>query len=261
MTATVGFHSQRLLGKVSVVTASTLGIGYAIAERLLREGSSVVISSRDQGNVDKAVATLRETVPNFPGQLVGRKCHVGSEEDRKALLEYTMDTFKKIDVLVSNHATNPIYGSILDLDQRAYDKIMDVNVKATVFLGIHAAKLMKPGGKIVIVSSIGGEHPLEGIGAYCISKTALFGVGKVLAKELGPKGLNVNVIAPGIIKTKFSEALHTNEKLVKHTIANTPVGRLGNPDDIAGVAAFLASDDSNFMTGEVLYATGGLCRL
>jgi|EP00161_Ancyromonas_sigmoides_P017785 dehydrogenase/reductase SDR family protein 4 len=249
----------RLLNKVSVVTAATKGIGFAIADRLLRDGATVVISSRGEANVNDALTELRTR--HDPARVHGTVCHVGDAASREKLIGDTMAQHGRIDVLVSNAAVNPIYGPLTATTPEAFDKIMDTNVKASLFLALEAKKHLQRGASVLFVSSIGGEMPLEGLGAYCVSKTALFGLSKVCAKEWGPEGIRVNCLAPGLIETKFSEALHTDPKIKAMIERNTPLRRFGQPEEMGDVAAFLVSDEARFITGETIFATGGLCRL
>ncbi|XP_065162455.1 dehydrogenase/reductase SDR family member 4-like [Atheta coriaria] len=247
---------NRLDGKVAVVTASTDGIGFAIAKRLAQEGAKVVISSRKQKNVDCAVEELK-------GQrldVAGFVCHVGKEEDRKNLMQCANQTFGGIDILVSNAAANPAVGGVLDCEEAAWDKIFDTNVKASYLIAKEALPYIRKrgGGSIVFVSSIAGFQPFGLLGAYSVSKTALLGLTKAAAQQLSTECINVNCIAPGIIQTKFSAALTESPTAQEATLSQIPMGRLGEVDDISGVAAFLVSDDARYITGETIVAAGGM---
>lgn len=247
--------NSKLNGKVAVVTASTDGIGLAIARDLGKNGSKVVISSRKQEHVSTAIKQLEDEGLDVRGTV----CHVGKAKDRAHLIDFTLKNFGAIDILVSNAGTNPIFGSILDTDEDAWDKIFDVNVKASFFLAKDFANEMtKNGGSIVFVSSIAGFHPLPGLGAYSISKTALIGLTKALSVECAKKNIRVNCVAPGIIKTSFSSALWSNESIKKQVLQQIPMGRIGTPEDVAGVVTFLASEDSSYISGETMLATGGM---
>jgi dehydrogenase/reductase SDR family member 4 len=197
--------ARRLEGKICVVTASTDGIGLAIAKRLGNEGAKIVVSSRKQTNVDEAVNTLKKQGID----VLGVTCHVAKESDRKKLFEETLKKFGGIDVLVSNAAVNPAVGSVLDASEEVWDKIFDVNVKAAFLL----AKEVKPfivqrgGGSVIFISSIGGYQPFDLLGAYSVSKTALFGLTKAAALDLVKDNIRVNCVAPGVIETKFSSAV------------------------------------------------------
>lgn len=275
---------QRLQGKVCVVTASSDGIGFAIAKRLGTEGAKVVVSSRKQSNVDEAVNSLKN---QGISDVIGITCHVAKEADRKKLFEETVKKFGGIDVLVSNAAVNPAVGSVLDAPEEVWDKIFDVNVKAAFLL----AKEVKPfivkrgGGSIVFISSIGGYQPFDLLGAYSVSKTALFGLTKAAALDTVKDNIRVNCVAPGVIETKFSSAvsiqhfdklvnkitdkintnckskqtfqLHSSESAKEATLSTIPMGRIGRPEEIGSVVAFLVSDDASFITGECIVAAGG----
>ncbi|KAL8177190.1 UNVERIFIED_CONTAM: Dehydrogenase reductase SDR member 4 [Gekko kuhli] len=194
-----------LADKVALVTASTEGIGFAIARRLGQDGAHVVLSSRKQANVDRAVAELQKESLSVSGLV----CHVGKAEDRQHLIDVALERHGGIDVLVSNAAVNPFFGSTLDATEDVWDKILDINVKATALL----VKLVVPhmakrgGGSIVIVSSIAAYSPFPGLGPYNVSKTALLGLTRTLAPELAPSNIRINALAPGLIRTKFSSAL------------------------------------------------------
>jgi dehydrogenase/reductase SDR family member 4 len=191
--------AKKLQGKICVVTASSDGIGYAIAKRLGIEGAKVVVSSRKQANVDEAVKSLKDL---GIVDVIGVTCHVAKESDRKKLFEQTIQKFGGIDVLVSNAAVNPAVSSVLDSTEEVWDKIFDVNVKASYLL----AKEVKPyiiergGGSIVFISSIGGFQPFDLLGAYSVSKTALFGLTKAAALECVKDNIRVNCVAPGVIE-------------------------------------------------------------
>lgn len=197
---------RRLEGKICVVTASTDGIGFAIAKRLATEGAKVVVSSRKQANVDEAVNSLKKEGLT---DILGVTCHVAKESDRKKLFDEAFKKFGGIDVLVSNAAVNPAVGSVLEATEEVWDKIFDVNVKAAYLL----AKEVKPyivkrgGGSVVFISSIGGYQPFDLLGAYSVSKTALFGLTKAAALDMVKDNIRVNCVAPGVIETKFSSAV------------------------------------------------------
>lgn len=197
---------KRLEGKICVVTASSDGIGFAIVKRLASEGAKVVVSSRKQANVDEAVKLLKNQGIT---DVLGVTCHVAKASDRKKLFEQTIEKFGGIDCLVSNAAVNPAVGSVLDASEEVWDKIFDVNVKSSYLL----AKEVKPyivkrgGGSIVFISSIGGYQPFDLLGAYSVSKTALFGLTKAASLDLVKDNIRVNCVAPGVIETKFSSAV------------------------------------------------------
>lgn len=196
---------KRLQGKICVVTASSDGIGFAIAKRLGVEGAKVVVSSRKQSNVDDAVKSLKTQGID----VIGVTCHVAKESDRKKLFEEAIKQFGGIDVLVSNAAVNPAVGSVLDAPEDVWDKIFDVNVKASYLLAKEVKQYIvkRGGGSIVFISSIGGYQPFDLLGAYSVSKTALIGLTKAAAADLVKDNIRVNCVAPGVIETKFSSAV------------------------------------------------------
>merc|ERR1712168_199408 len=252
----MSLHSKKHEGKVAIVTASTDGIGLAIAERLGLEGATVMVSSRKIDKVSAAVDDLKSK-----GVICeGIPCHVGSPVDRQALVDATVEKFGGIDILVSNAAANPHMGSILDCDEGSWDKIFDVNVKSALMLTQLCVPHMieRDGGAIVYVTSIAGYVPINLLGAYSVSKTALLGLTKVVSTAVCDENIRVNGIAPGIIKTKFSSALWQNEDVAERTMEQIPLGRFGEGKDIAGVTSFLCSDDAAYITGETIVAAGGM---
>jgi len=250
------YKCRRLDGKVAVVTASTLGIGLAIAERLGHEGAHVVISSRKQTQVDNAVQSLQKQGLSVFGMV----CHVANKDDRKRLLEKTVDKFGGIDILVSNAAVNPLFGPIFEATEDSWDKIFDINAKSAFFLSKEVVPYMEKrgGGSIVFVSSIGGYNPFELISLYSVSKTTLLGLVKAMVPHCLEKNIRVNAIAPGIIKTKFSAALWKDLENEKLAARNIPMQRLGTPEECAGAVAFLVSDDASYVTGETIVMAGGV---
>lgn len=253
---------RRHEGRVAVVTGGTKGIGLAVARRLGLEGAAVVLCSRREANVREAVAGLRAA---GVARVDGLVCHVGTEEARRRLVGEAVRLHGRIDVLVSNVATNPIYGPMLETtDERAWDKIMDVNVKAAFFLVRAAYRHMPRGGSVVIVASVGGYLPFADLGAYSVSKTALLGLTRALAPELGARGVTVNCLAPGVIKTRFSEALWKERDggraggAERPSPAGLPAGRFGTPDDCAAAVAYMSAPEASYMTGETVLVTGGM---
>jgi len=246
----------KLAGKVAVVTASTEGIGLAIAQNLGRHGASVMVSSRKAANVEKAVKQLQEEGLDVDGMV----CHVGKSDDRAALLDSTVKRWGGLDILVSNAAVNPYFGPILGCPEETWDKIFEINVKATFLLFKACVPLFEArgGGSAVFVSSIGGFQPIPFLGPYSVSKTALFGLTKALATEVASDNIRVNCIAPGIIKTKFAEALTDNETIAEKALETLPMGRFGAPEEMGGVVSFLASDEASYVTGETIVLAGGM---
>ncbi|XP_034243408.1 dehydrogenase/reductase SDR family member 4 [Thrips palmi] len=249
--------NPRLAGKVAIVTASTDGIGFGIARRLLREGASVVVSSRKQKNVDEAVKALQtEGLKSVTGIV----CHVGKKDDRSKLFEEAKKKFGGLDILISNAAANPTVGPVLDCEEDAWDKIFDINVKSAYLLSQEALPLLRKrgGGSIVYVASIAGLQPFPLLGAYSVSKTALLGLTKAAAQTLASENIRVNCLAPGVIKTKFAQAITEPETSRDVALQSIPMQRFGTPDEMGGVVAFLCSDDAAYITGETIVASGGM---
>jgi len=249
--------SKRLEGKVAIVTASSQGIGLGIAKKLVSDGAKVMISSRKASNVEEALKSFTdEEIKNIHGI----SCHVGNHEDREKLIEETLRQFGAIDILVSNAGTNPHFGPMLECSEDAWDKIFDVNVKSSFLLAKSVVPHMETqgAGSIVFISSIGGFHPIPMIMPYSVSKTALLGLTKALSFELGPENIRVNCIAPGIIDTKFSGALTSNEFIAEKALENAHIKRFGQPEDIGGIVSFLCSSDAAYITGENIVVGGGM---
>ncbi len=244
-----------LKGKVAIVTGSSKGIGKSIAQGLAECGASVVISSRKQEAVDIVAGEFVAKGLDA----IGVQCHIGDQEQRQALIARTMERYGRIDVLVNNAAINPYYGPLEGSDEAVFDKIMNVNVKAPWLLSNLVQPHMKSigGGSIINISSVEGVHPGFRLGLYSVTKSALIMLTKNQAKEWGRYGIRSNVVCPGLIKTKFSESLWSNETLVKGYNDVLPLGRVAEPDEMAGVVMLLASDAGSYMTGGVYTADGG----
>lgn len=242
--------------RVAIVTGGSRGIGRAIAEGLAAAGASVVPASRTQADVETVAERIRED----GGEAHAATVDVADRDSVDALVEETVDTYGGVDVVVNNAATNPVFGPLMDTDEQVFDKIMGVNVQGPLELCKRAVPVMRErgGGSVINISSIGGLHPESMLGLYSVSKGALISLTKVMAKEWGEDGIRVNAICPGLIRTKFSEALWSNEELVAENLKQQPIKRLGEPDDMAGLACFLASDAAAYCTGSVYVADGGL---
>ncbi len=245
-----------LKGKVAVITGSSRGIGRAIAEAMAQAGAKVVVSSRKA----EACSQVVDAITNAGGEAVAIPCNVSHEAQLRALIDGAITAFGRLDILVCNAAVNPYFGPMASMPGDAYDKIMNSNVKSTFLLANMAASHMADaeGGNIIIVSSIGGNQGSATLGVYGMSKAADFSLTKNLAVEWGPKRVRANCIAPGLIKTDFSRALWENPKLLKNVEEGTPLRRIGQPEDIAGVAVFLASDASAYITGQTIVVDGGI---
>lgn len=245
-----------LADRVAIVTASTKGIGFAIAKRLGLDGAKVVVSSRKENNVKSAVHSLRMEGIDVDGVVA----NVSSDVDRKQLMEFALERFGKLDILVSNAAVNPHYGDLMTVTDTQWEKLLSVNVKAALLLCQDALPhLEKSGnGNIVFVSSVAGYSPIEGIGAYSIMKTALLGISKSLSQSLAHRKIRVNTIAPGIIRTDFSKAIREDGPKQFDVDRLIPIGRYGEADECAGAVSFLVSDDARYMTGETIGINGGM---
>ena len=244
-----------LKGKVAIVTGSSKGIGKAIALGLAESGAKVVISSRKQEAVDAVVAEFRA----LGLEATGIQCHIGDPQERESLVAKTIEKYGGIDILVNNAAINPYYGPLEGSEEVVFDKIMDVNVKAPWLLSNMVLPSMKKkgAGSIINISSVEGLRPGFGLGLYSATKAALIMLTKNQAKEWGRYGVRSNVLCPGLIKTKFSEGLWNDEKLVDRFTKSLPLNRIANPDEMAGMVLLLASDAGSYMTGGVYVADGG----
>jgi NAD(P)-dependent dehydrogenase (short-subunit alcohol dehydrogenase family) len=245
-----------LTGKVAVITGSSRGIGRSSAELLAKLGAKVVISSRKAD----ACAEVASGIKKAGGDAHVIPCNISRREEVEALISGTTKHYGRIDILVCNAAVNPYYGPLLDIKDEAFDKIMNSNVKSNIWLCALAIPPMaeRGSGSVVIVSSIGGLRGSTVIGAYGISKAADFALCRSLAGEWGPRGVRVNCVAPGLVKTDFAKALWEDEERLKRRCATTPLRRIGEPDEIAGAVAYLGSDASSFMTGQTIVVDGGV---
>ncbi len=244
-----------LTGKVDIVTGGTKGIGLAIASALAEHGASVVVSSRRQVSVQAAAQEIR----TIGGDATAISCHMGDPQQIEALMSGTVDHYGGVDIVVNNAATNPVYGPILETDDRVFDKIVDVNIRGPLELAKAAYPVMvdRGGGSIINICSVAGVSPEWGLGLYNMSKAALISLTKVMAQEWGPQGIRANAICPGLIKTKFSTALWEDEEALKGFEERIPMGRIGQPEDIASLAVYLAAPGASYCTGSVFTVDGG----
>jgi NAD(P)-dependent dehydrogenase (short-subunit alcohol dehydrogenase family) len=244
-----------LSGKVAVVTGASRGIGRAIAERLAEHGARVVVSSRKLDACETVAAGIRSR----GGEALPLACHIGRKEELQSLVDTTNRQWGRIDVLVCNAATNPYFGPAAGMSDEAYDRVMNTNVRSNFWLcNMVAPQMAERGdGSIIIVSSIGGFQGSDVIGVYCISKAADMQLARNLAVEWGTRNVRANCIAPGLIRTDFARALWENPAILSQSVANTALRRIGEPDEIAGAAVFLASPAGRYTTGQTIVVDGG----
>jgi NAD(P)-dependent dehydrogenase (short-subunit alcohol dehydrogenase family) len=247
-----------LTGKVAVVTGSSRGIGRAIVERMAEQGAKVVISSRNLEPCQEVAAAINKKFGD--GRALALAANISSKEHLKRLVDETLRAFGRIDVLVCNAASNPHYGPMHTITDEQLRKILDNNIVSNHWLITMIAPQMiaRKDGVIIIVSSIGGLRGSPVIGTYCISKAADLQLARNLAVELGPHNVRINCIAPGLIRTDFARALWENPEMLKSRNAQTPLGRIGEPDEIAGAAIMLASRAGSFITGQTIVIDGGV---
>jgi NAD(P)-dependent dehydrogenase (short-subunit alcohol dehydrogenase family) len=244
-----------LSGKVALVTGASRGIGSAIAEALAEHGADVVLSSRKQSDLDTEAERINAL---HPEKATAIAAHAGREEDLKKLVDEVMSRFSRIDILVNNAGTNPYFGPVIGAELAAWDKTFEVNLRGYFILTklVYEASMEKNGGAIVNISSIGGLRPGIGLGVYNITKAGVIMLTRQLARELGGK-VRVNAVAPGLVKTRFAEALWGNPEVLDRVLAQNPMHRIGTPDEIASGVLFLVSDAASYVNGEVLVIDGG----
>lgn len=249
--------TDRLRGKVALVTGGTRGIGEAIATAFAAEGAKVIVASRKADNVASAVARIREATG---GDVHGIPLHVGDVTGIPDAVARLTDVHGQIDVLVNNAASNPHFGPMMTVDWPAWSKTFEVNVAGPFALTRAVAQGLIDGGKpgsIIHVSSVMGLAAAPWQGVYGMTKAALISMAKTLSAELGGAGIRVNVIAPGLVETRFASALTESPEILASFVQRTAAGRIGQPSEIAGAAVFLASDESSYVTGHTLTVDGG----
>lgn len=245
-----------LQGKVAVITGSSRGIGRSIAENMARVGARVVVSSRKQDACDEVAAAIQAE----GGTALAIAASLGHQDQLESLIKKTREAWGRVDILVCNAAVNPYYGPLTDVSNELFDKMMHCNVRDNLFL----CKLVLPemaernDGTIIVISSVGGVRGNSVLGAYGITKAADMALVRNLAVEWGKHNIRVNCIAPGLVKTDFARALWENPKMRAHLENMTPLGRIGEPDDIGLLATFLATRGGAFITGETIIADGGM---
>jgi len=245
-----------LKGKVAIVTGGSRGIGLSIARGLAEHGADLALAARKPDALEAALRELSET----GRRVIAVPTNVRRIPEVRNLVEETRQQLGRVDILVNNAGTNPVFGPVQDIDERAWDTIMNTNLKAVHFLSNafrEAVLEHGEGGSIVNVSSVGGYSASDVIGGYSVSKAAVIMLTQVQAKTWGADGIRVNCIAPGLIKTEFARALWDNEKILRGAVAEAALRRIGEPDEMAGAVVYLASRAASFVTGQTLVLDGG----
>jgi NAD(P)-dependent dehydrogenase (short-subunit alcohol dehydrogenase family) len=245
-----------LSGQVILVTGASRGIGRAIAERMAQQGARVAVSSRKLDACQEVV----DGIVSRGGEAFAQSCNIGRKEELKALVDATMTKWGRIDTVVCNAAVNPYFGPAIDMPDEAFDKIMASNVRSNLWLAHLVAPGMaeRGGGSVVVISSIAGLRGSAVLGGYAISKAADMQLVRNMAVEWGPRNVRANCIAPGLVRTDFARALWENPEIYRKRTRDTPLRRIGEPDEIAGAAVFLASAAGSFMTGQTIVIDGGV---
>jgi NAD(P)-dependent dehydrogenase (short-subunit alcohol dehydrogenase family) len=257
----LGIHMDNLFdlsGKVAVITGSTKGIGRAIAEQMALHGADVVVSSRKEDACQEVADTINADA-DIKGSATPIACHISFKEQMQHLVDETRAKLGKIDILVCNAAVNPFYGSMLDIPDPAFEKILDSNVKSNHSLCqmVIPEMVERKDGVILIVSSIAGLNGSPVLGTYAVSKAADMALARNIATEFGPHNIRANALAPGLIRTDFARALWEDPETLKNATANSNLRRIGEPEEIAGAAVFLSSRAGSFMTGQTVVIDGG----
>jgi NAD(P)-dependent dehydrogenase (short-subunit alcohol dehydrogenase family) len=244
-----------LTGRVALVTGGSRGIGGAIARALAEQGAQVVISSRKQADLDAEAERINA---EFPERATAIAAHTGRPDELERLVKEVIERFSRIDILVNNAGTNPYVGPVLGAELAAWDKTFEVNLRGVFLLTklVYEAWMEAHGGSVVNVASVGGLRPGLGLGVYNITKAGVIMLTRQLAREIGGK-VRVNAVAPGLVKTRFAEALWGNEAILDRVLASNPMGRIGLPEEVANAVVFLASDAASYINGEVIVIDGG----
>ncbi len=244
-----------LTSKVAIVTGSSRGIGRAIAERFAEHGAKVVVSSRHLDACEEVVDAIRKR----GGEAFAHACNISDRTDLQSLVDATLAKWGAVDVLVCNAAVNPHFGPSIAMTDDAFEKIMNSNVRSNLWLCNMALPQMaeRGGGSIILISSVTGLVGSSSIGAYGISKAADMALARNICVEWGAKNIRANCIAPGLIRTEFARALWDNPKIYQHVVRSYPLRRIGEPDEIAGAAVFLAAPSGSFVSGQTIVIDGG----
>jgi NAD(P)-dependent dehydrogenase (short-subunit alcohol dehydrogenase family) len=244
-----------LKDKVALVSGASRGIGKAIAMAFAEAGADVVISGRKLPALEEAAADIEKA----GRRVLPVAAHSRKPEDLERLVATTKEKFGRLDILVNNAAANPVMKPLVEIDEEVFDLIIGTNLKGYFLLSRLAARQMiqQGGGSILNISSVGGVTPDKGLGAYCISKAAINMLTRALALELGEHNIRVNALAPGVVKTRFSQALWSNEKLMAQEMAHTPLGRIAEPEEIARLALAVVTDAASYVTGQIIVMDGG----
>ncbi|MBV9646977.1 MAG: SDR family oxidoreductase [Candidatus Eremiobacteraeota bacterium] len=244
-----------LTGRAAIITGSTRGMGFAIAEQFVRRGARVAVSSRKADGCQRAVARLQA----LGGEAIGVPCNVSSKDQLQTLVDAALRAFGTIDILVCAAGINPHFGPLAEISDEAYDRILGTNVRSTLWLCnmVLPQMVAAGGGAVIIMASIAAFVGSRWVGAYGISKAAEVQLARSVAVEWGPRNIRVNCLAPGVIKTEFARALYADPAAEARLVKRYPLGRLGEPADVAGAAVFLASRAGAFITGQTLVIDGG----
>ena len=248
-----------LTGKSAIITGSSKGIGKSIAMQMALQGAKVVVSSRKVDVCEETAKEINAACEGKDGEAIVIPCNISDKAAMQMLVDETRNQFGKVDILVCNAATNPFFGSLLDIPEEAFDKVMNNNIKSNHLLCnmVLPEMIERKDGNIIIVSSVGGLRGSSVLGAYDISKAADIMLVKNLAIEFGPHNVRTNAIAPGLFRTDFAKALWENPDILKQSTATCPLRRIGEPDEIGGAAVFLVSSAGSFVNGHTLVIDGG----